>query len=127
MEKLCKLDYLTKRLTIKDKKELYFRMDLEGIYDFGRYESLFLQDTKTEDPYKMTALFDKSENARKIFVQKYVDLFQKFNELCIKNQTYPLFLNPENVEECAAKRLELIEMCPEEELNKIFNVNSFKE
>lgn len=143
----CKLEYMIKRLDFKDKKELIRKIDYEGDYEFNRDISKFLLNPDTKDPeiltyvgpycnlYYHSYMFYKRVNEEykedmekelEEVKEKFRNIFKAINDLCIKNNTYPLFEDPNDLRKCEETRLDLIEPVPEEILNKFFGVDSLR-
>lgn len=144
----CKLEYMIKRLDFKDKKELIRKIDYKGDYEFSKDISNFLLNPDTDDPeiltylgpycniyycslryYKKEIKEDKENMEKELeeIKEKFRNIFKAINDLCVKNNTYPLFENPDDLKKCEERRLDLIEIVPEEFLNKFFGVDSLRD
>ena len=51
-------------------------------------------------------------------IEEAISKYRKINELCIKNNIYPFFKDPTNICESEKTRLDLVEIMPEEIINK---------
>lgn len=125
----CKLEYMFKRFDFTEKKKMIVLIDPYGDYEFKKDISRFLLNPNTTDENILInlPLIMYFPDEKEPFINKYIDLYRSINELCIKNNTYPFFKDPTNVMECEKTRLDIVEIIPEEILNKFFGVNSFGE
>ena len=143
----CKLEYMIKRLDLKEQKEMIRLIDPFENYLFNEKISKFLLEPETDDidilfhigpahaiyysicvwcddqefiePYRK----DKESELEEI-KSKYINQYKLINELCIKNNTYPFFKDPTNIRECEKTRLDIVRIKPEELINEFFGVDS---
>ena len=124
----CKLEYMYKRFDFNEKKKMIQLIDPFGDYEFRNYISRFLLDPNTTDDNILVnlPLLQYFPEEKEEFINKYIDLYKSINELCIKNNTYPFFKDPNNVIECEKTRLDIVKIIPEKILNDFYGVESIR-
>lgn len=124
----CKLEYMYKRFDFNEKKKMIQLIDPFGDYEFRNYISRFLLDPNTTDDNILVnlPLLQYFPDEKEEFINKYIDLYKSINELCIKNNTYPFFKDPNNVIECEKTRLDIVKIIPENILNDFYGVESIR-
>ena len=124
----CKLEYMYKRFDFNEKKKMIQLIDPFGDYEFRNYISRFLLDPNTTDENILVnlPLLQYFPEEKEEFINKYIDLYKSINELCIKNNTYPFFKDPNNVIECEKTRLDIVKIIPENILNDFYGVESIR-
>ena len=125
----CKLEYMIKNFDFQEKKKIIVLMDPYGDYEFKKDISKFLLDPDTTDLEILDQLpiLRDFPDEKVLFLNKYIGLYQRINELCIENNTYPFFKDPFNVGECEKTRLDIVKIIPEEYINKFFGVENLGE
>lgn len=94
-----KLGYLTCNMRMTPRKRLIKLINADGFNDFNRY-------------------INENEN--------YESIFREINQICIDNETFPLFKDPSNIEECFKIRNDLVMPREIKELNDFFGVDVYK-
>ena len=124
----CKLEYMIKNFDFQEKKKIIVLMDPYGDYEFKKDISKFLLDPDTTDLEILDQLpiLRDFPDEKVLFLNKYIGLYQRINELCIENNTYPFFKDPFNVGECEKTRLDIVKIIPEKILNEYFGVESLR-
>ncbi len=125
----CKLEYILKYLDIPDRKEMVMLVDPYGDYAFKKDVSRFLLDPETtdEEVLQNLPLLQYFPEEKEPFLNEYIDLYKKINDMCIKHNRQPFFKDPTNVAECEKTRLDLVKIVPEEILNAFFGVDSIRD
>ena len=129
--KVCKLEYMIKNIDLISRKELIALIDKDSLFHFHRVHIDDLEEFKQRKPvyceeneawsYKCAKRRDKELRL------KYKGIFERINDICINNHTYPIFKDPSNIEECLKLRENLLRIYDEETLNDFFHVNTFYE
>ena len=121
----CKLEYLIKNIEIQSRKRLIFLFDKDSQFEFHRVRTRSIEEFKNSQ-YDLTdecqrimyeVEKDKDESLRK----EYENIFKEINEICIDNNTYPIFNDPTNTEECLKLREDLLKEYNEEDIKKFFD------
>lgn len=125
----CKLEYMLKNFDIKEKRKMIELIDPNGVYAFSKHISNLLLDPNTTD---LTILNDFPQfkyfpDEKIVLINRFIGLYMKINEVCKMNNIYPFFKDPTNVSECEKTRLDLIRILPEEYINDLFGVESFRD
>jgi len=106
-----KLDYYTRNLSMSKKGDFEIAMDPKGVYDFNFLTVKFLKDPDTKDPFKLLAIpNDPTPENRAAYIEKYVKIFERINELCLENKIRPFFDDPKDV---TASELTREDICAE--------------
>ncbi len=122
----CKLEYMIKNFDVKEKREIITLIDPYGDYEFKKHISRFLLEPNTTDLKILNALpvLKYYPDEKEPFIKKFIELYKKINELCIKNNAYPFFKDVTDVSQCEKTRLDIVKIQPEEFINKFFGVDS---
>ena len=121
----CKLEYLIKNIEIQSRKRLIFLFDKDSQFEFHRVRTRSIEEFKNSQ-YDLTDEYqrimyevekDNDESLRK----EYENIFKEINEICIDNNTYPIFNDPSNTEECLKLREDLLKEYNEEDIKKFFD------
>ena len=122
----CKLEYMIKNIELKESKNIVHEMDLYGNYFFQKHCSKFLLNPDDPNLFEYFPEFEFFPEMKEELIEEAISKYKKINELCIKNNIYPFFKDPTNVQECEKTRLDLVEIIPEEILNEHFGVESIR-
>lgn len=135
----CKLEYLIKGFDLDEKKRMIREIDPYGDYKFKKDISRYLLNHDTDDeevlmfigPYATMYYISKDESFKELMIkeqeeikEEYIQQYKLINELCIKNNRYPFFKDPNNIKECEKTRLDIVKIVPENIINEYFGVNS---
>ncbi len=121
------MEYRIKRFDIKEQRKLLAEIDLYGRRFFTPECSRFLLNPSDELLFEYFPEFEFFPEMQEERIQVAISKYKAINELCIRNNTCPLFDDPEAVAECEKTRLELVRIVPEEILNAYFGVTSIRE
>lgn len=127
----CKLEYLIKNIEIRSRKRLIFLFDKDSQFEFHRVRTRSIEEFKNSQ-YDLTDEYqrimyevekDNDESLRK----EYENIFKEINEICIDNNTYPIFNDPTNTEECLKLREDLLKEYNEEDIKKFFDGKTLRD
>lgn len=120
METYCKLDYMTRRMNINDKKEVYGLIGPNS--DFGILDCEFFLSLDNYEEF-----LQKKDFELEFIAGMFTRHFSDVNVCCKRNKMYPIFPNVKinNIVENVKIREEIIKEYPEEELNRFFGTKSF--
>lgn len=121
-----KLEYMVKNLSMKQKGDIYVQIDPDGEYEFDFLTQEFLKNPDTKDPFVIIAVPNYMDpEAVEAYKLKYIQQFEKINDMCKENKIYPFFQDPTNLVESEATRKDICKKVHESILNKYFKCNSF--
>ncbi len=127
----CKLEYMIKNLDLEAQKRLVFLFDKDSAFDFHPVYTKKIEEFKDLDS---TCSSEYEEIMYQVFkeevdelCEKYKKIFTEINRICIDNNTYPIFINPSNIEECLELRNDLLRVDNEEKICKFFNFKSLRD
>lgn len=123
----CKLEYMIKYIELKESKNIVHEMDPYGNYFFQKHRSKFFLNPDAENLFEYFPEFEFVSEMKEELIEEAISKYKKINELCIKNNIFPFFKDPTNVSECEKTRLDLVEIIPEEIINKFFGVDSIRD
>ena len=131
MDKWSKLGYLTSGMNIIPRKRLIYLIDPDGENDFNSviinsFNNFKLEEPVETDNYKARS-YKNSLERYNLARKNYENIFCEINQICVDNETFPLFKDPTNIEECFKTRLDLLLPRDIRELNEIFSVDVYKQ
>jgi hypothetical protein len=118
---------MIKYLNLNESKNIVREMDPYGNNFFQKHCSQFFMNLEDPYLYEYFPEFEFFPEMKEELIQKAIIQYQKINELCIKNNIYPFFKDPTNIQECEKTRLDLVKILPEEIIDKFFGVNSIRD
>ena len=131
MDKWSKLGYLTSGMNIIPRKRLIYLIDPDGENDFNSVILNSFINFKLEEPAELEGYkgrsYKNSLERHNRERENYIQIFREINQICVDNETYPLFKDPTNIEECFKTRLDLLLSREIRELNEIFGVDVYKQ
>ena len=127
----CKLEYMIKNIPIIPRKRLIFLLDKNSQFEFHRVNIESMKEFKTtkydlEDEYQKI-MYEVNKDHDEELRKKYESIFLEINQICINNNTYPIFNNPKNIEECLEVREDFLKEYDEEKIKTFFGGKSLRE
>ena len=131
MEKTCKLEYYIFGMNQADKNEIIWLTDTDDERDFHIVHVRDITKFKKLKPVfgDGFAAFEY-KNALYLYERtslRFETIFRRINELFIKNNVEPIFIDPKNIEECLDIRDDMLEPMSYAEANAFFGVNNHRE
>ena len=127
----CKLEYMIKHIDIKKRKRLVFLFDKDSCFEFHKVNIDRLEKFKNMEPKYgddvEAILYEVAIDMDKELRNKYKEIFTEINQICVECNTYPIFEDPSNIEDCLVLRKEILKEYDEEVTNKFFNTNSLRD
>ena len=129
--KTCKLEYYIREMLQDDKSEIIWLIDKDDERDFH----IINVKAITEFP-KMKPVFGDGfaafeyKNALYLYERvclRFETIFRRINELFIKNNVHPIFIDPMNLDECLDIREDMLETMSYNRANEYFGVNNYRE
>lgn len=127
----CKLEYMMRNFNSDDKKEIIWLIDKDGYNDFNSYNIREVINFKHEKPATNNEFANRwyeielASYNNTYFRFKYI--FTRINEIFIKNNVCPIFLDPSNIDECLDIREDMIMPMSYNRANEFFGVSNYRE
>ena len=127
----CKLEYMMRNFNSDDKKEIIWLIDKDGYNDFNAFNIREVINFKHEKPATDNEFANRwyeielASYNNTYFRFKYI--FTRINEIFIKNNVYPIFLDPSNIDECLDIREDMIMPMSYNRANEFFGVSNYRE
>lgn len=125
--KRCKLEYMIRGIPLLEQKKIIYLIDYKGENFFYARKSEFLLDMDNPSILENFPEFLLVPEFKQDYINEAIKEYEKINELCISNNIYPIFENPNNVKECERTRLDITKFVEEEELNAFFDVSCIRD
>ncbi len=127
----CKLEYLIKGIDIIPRKHLIFLFDKDSQFEFHRVHTKSIEEFKNKqydlsDEYQRI-MYEVEKDADDSLRDKYKGIFSEINQICIENNTYPIFDDPSNIEKCLQLREDLLRVYDEEIIKKFFDGKTLRD
>ena len=127
----CKLEYMIKNIPLIPGKRLIYLFDVNSQFHFDEFYIRELEKFKNmeviNDDSAEGIMYECLKEINEERLKKYEQIFNEINEICITNETYPIFNDSSNIEECLKIRKEVLHMYNEEEINIFFDVKSLRD
>lgn len=127
----CKLEYLIKNIDIIPRKRLIFLFDKDSQFEFHRVHTKSIEEFKNKqydlsDEYQRI-MYEVEKETNESLRDKYKGIFNEINQICIENNTYPIFDDPSNIEKCLQLREDLLRVYDEKIIKKFFDGKTLRD
>ena len=129
--KTCKLEYYIRNMEAEDTREIIYLIDKNNERDFSCFNIRAVTEFKELNPVPSNEFKAfEYKNALYLYTRislRFESIFRRINELFIKNNIQPIFIDPSNLKECLEIRKDMLVAMSYHRANEFFGVNDYRE